>query len=114
MALILLFLRIIFYYVHINIIYYFYNPSLNTIILNKNGAYFEPVVFVINNENKLFVEKEFNSQLPQIDNLFNILKEGCKERYTINWNEYLLSKNKNAFVSDKRFILKSTHRFRSI
>ena len=83
-------------------IHYFYNPSLNTIILNKNGAYFEPVVFVINNENKLFIEKEFNSQLPQIDNLFNILKEGCKERYTINWNEYLLSKNKNAFVSDKK------------
>lgn len=82
-----------------NDIQYFYDNTKNTIILNKNKNHFEPIVF-IKAYNYISIQKEFNSNIKQIQYIFDIIQNNCVEKYAIDWNNYLLSKNNNAFVTN--------------
>ena len=78
---------------------YFYDNMKNTIILNKIENFFEPIIYV-KVYDYILMEKEFNSNIQQIQYIFDIIKNNCKEKYNINWNEYLLSINNKAFTSE--------------
>ena len=77
-------------------IYQYYDESKKTIMILKTDNYYEPIYYLEGNGKSASKKCIFNSELIEIKKIFEVAKNGCIDKYDIDW-EKVLKKNIEEF-----------------
>ena len=68
---------------------FFYDKNKKSVILNKFNQYYEPIYYLEGNGKSAKINCLFDYSKEEIQKIFEISMEGCKEYFDINWIDVL-------------------------
>ena len=83
----------------------FFDPNKKNILLLKTNNYYEPIYFLEGNGKKAIKKCIFEKDLIEIKKLYEISKEGCVNKFDIDWLEILKKniKKDNLHINNTNF-----------
>ena len=87
----------------------FYDTNKKTIMILKTNNYYEPIYYLEGNGKSASRKCIFNSELIEIKKVLEIVKNGCKPSYDIDWEKVLKNNIETFNVKNVDIIYKFNH-----